>query len=75
MVTTKDLEQFRYKAKMLHKNLIGYAEVGWGDSPKWSLLRGIIMDTFGTNGLDGEIQDLIERCGKAGRQDEIKTRP
>ena len=68
MVTKKDIEHFRHQAKLLHKNLLGQAEMGFGDQGKWPLLRGVIMDSFGTHGLDGLIQRLIEKMD--GRHDE-----
>ena len=69
MVTLKDLEQFRQKTKLLQKNFLGQVEMGFGDHPKWQLLRGVIMDTFGNYGVDGLTKELIEKVGGGWREE------
>jgi hypothetical protein len=61
MVTKKELQNLRLEIKSRHKTLLNQTEMGFGEHQKWNLLRGIIMDCFGTQGIDGLLQDLIER--------------
>lgn len=57
-ISEHDLKKIRHKIKLIQKSVLTQAEMGFGDNPKWMLLRGILMDAFGHQGVDGILNRL-----------------
>lgn len=58
-----ELEKLLFEIKRSRKELLDLFEAAIGDSPRWMAIRSKILATFGRDGLEGAVREVIARNG------------